>query len=101
MPKEIERPESSIPTTNLFLARLEREDCEALTREAKIVTLKFRRRVILQDTSVDAVYFPLTCMFSLLVTSADGKPQMERLSERRAWWEQRRFFRRRTLSDLI
>jgi CRP-like cAMP-binding protein len=76
MPKPIERPESSIPATNLVLARLEREDYDALVGASKIVRLKFRRRVIQQDSQVDAVYFPLTCMFSLLVTSND-KPQME------------------------
>ena len=44
--------------------------------EAKIVSLKFRKRLIAQDERVAAVYFPLTCMFSLLVTT-NGKPQME------------------------
>jgi CRP-like cAMP-binding protein len=76
MSRQPERPESSIPATNLFLARLEPEDYDALIRESKIVTLKFRRRVFDQDARVDAVYFPLTCMFSLLVTAA-GQPQME------------------------
>jgi CRP-like cAMP-binding protein len=76
MAKQTERPESSTPTTNLFLARLEREDYDALIRESKIVSLKFRRRVLHQDARVEAVYFPLTCMFSLLVTS-NGQPQME------------------------
>ncbi|MGD0436968.1 MAG: Crp/Fnr family transcriptional regulator [Bryobacteraceae bacterium] len=32
--------------------------------------------MLLQDARVDAVYFPLTCMFSLLVTS-DDQPRME------------------------
>jgi CRP-like cAMP-binding protein len=45
-------------------------------RVAKIVPLKYRKRVLLQDQRVDAVYFPLTCMFSLLVTQ-DEKPEME------------------------
>ena len=49
---------------------------DALMAEAKIVPLKFRKRLIAQDEPVGAVYFPLTCMFSLLVT-ADHKPQME------------------------
>jgi hypothetical protein len=38
--------------------------------------MKFRRRVIQQGARLEAVYFPLTCMFSLLVTS-NGQPQME------------------------
>ncbi len=76
MPKQPERPESSAPKTNLFLARLDPEDYAAVIRESKIVTLKFRKRVLRQDERVEAVYFPLTCMFSLLVTSRD-QPQME------------------------
>jgi CRP-like cAMP-binding protein len=77
MSRQPERAEGSTPTTNLFLARLEPEDYDALIRESRIVSLKFGRQVLQQDARVDAVYFPLTCMFSLLVTSSDGQPQME------------------------
>jgi hypothetical protein len=65
MSRQPERPESSIPATNLFLARLEPEDYDALIRESKIVTLKFRRRVFDQDARVDAVYFPLMEMATI------------------------------------
>jgi CRP-like cAMP-binding protein len=68
--------EGSDPKTNHFLARLQPEDYDALMLDAKIVSLKFRKRLVRQDERVDAVYFPLTCMFSLLVTT-DDKPQME------------------------
>jgi CRP-like cAMP-binding protein len=64
------------PRKNYFLARLQREDCDALMLAATRVSLKFGKRVLRQDEYVDAVYFPLTCMFSLLVT-ANEKPQME------------------------
>jgi len=64
------------PQTNHFLARLEPEDYDALMLGAKIVLLKYRRRRISQDERIGAVYFPITCMFSLLVTN-DGQPQME------------------------
>ena len=52
-----------IPTlkTNHLLARLQPEDYDALMLEAKIVPLKFRKRMLRQDERVDAVYFPLTC----------------------------------------
>jgi CRP-like cAMP-binding protein len=76
MAAQIHSLESTDPRRNHFLARLEKDDYTALMRVAKVVTLKFRRRVLRQDERVDAVYFPLTCMFSLLVT-ADEKPQME------------------------
>jgi CRP-like cAMP-binding protein len=61
---------------NQFLARLEQDDFEALMRVGKTVTFKLRKRILLQDGLVDAVYFPMTCMFSLLVTLRD-KPEME------------------------
>jgi hypothetical protein len=64
------------PKKNYFLARLPQDDYDALMLVGKIVPLKFRKRTLLQDDPVDAVYFPLTCMFSLLVTTND-KPQME------------------------
>lgn len=76
MTKQTPQPESPDPKQNRLLARLEPEDYEALMREAKIVPLKFRKQLARQDERVDAVYFPLTAMISLLVTS-DGQPQME------------------------
>src|SRR5258708_1610058 len=76
MTKRAPRPEKSDPRKNYFLARLQPEDYDALIRVSKIVPLKFRKRLLLQDEPVDAVYFPLTCMFSLLVTTV-GEPQME------------------------
>ncbi len=75
MPK-LSAPQSCDPRANRLLARLEPADYEALILEAKVVTLKFRERLLLQDKPVEAIYFPLTCMFSLLVT-ADGTPPME------------------------
>ncbi|MEO5926497.1 MAG: Crp/Fnr family transcriptional regulator [Bryobacteraceae bacterium] len=58
------------------MARLVPSDYAALMAEAEIVSLKFRKKMLEQDAPVDAVYFPLTCMFSLLVT-IDDQPQLE------------------------
>src|SRR4051812_44458389 len=71
-------PVSSLsdPRRNHFLARLAPQDYEALMANAEIVSLKFRRKMLEQDAVVDAVYFPITCMFSLLVT-IDDEPQLE------------------------
>ena len=76
MPKQTPPSAKPDPRTNHFLARLDKEDYDELMREAKIVTLKFGKRIINQDARIEAVYFPITCMFSLLVTN-DGEPQME------------------------
>ena len=76
MPKQPRQPETFDPKSNRLLARLEAVDFDALMLQAKIVPLKFRKLLHRQDDRVDAVYFPLTCMVSLLV-SADGQPRME------------------------
>ncbi|HYW47271.1 MAG TPA: Crp/Fnr family transcriptional regulator [Bryobacteraceae bacterium] len=76
MPRQTLQPESGDPKTNRLLARLEPGDYHALMLEAKVIPLKFRKMLLRQDERVDAVYFPLTCMVSLLVTS-DGEPRME------------------------
>jgi CRP-like cAMP-binding protein len=70
------KPMQMDPTMNGLLARLEREDYDALMLHAKIVVLKFRARLVSQDGNIDAVYFPLSSMVSLLVTT-DGRPQVE------------------------
>jgi CRP-like cAMP-binding protein len=76
MTKPAAPPEILEPRRNNLLALLEPADYEALMLHAKIVPLKFRKRLIRQDERIEAVYFPLTAMVSLLVTS-DGQPQME------------------------
>jgi hypothetical protein len=76
MAEQTQQPTRADPRTNRLLARLEQEDYKALMRVAQVVPLKFRKRLLRQDERVDAVYFPLTCMISLLVTAGD-KPQME------------------------
>ena len=76
MTKQAGQPSIFHPRLNRLLAKLEREDYDALMLGAKIVSLKFRKRLVRQDERVDAVYFPLTAMVSLLVTT-DGEPQME------------------------
>ena len=64
------------PKTNRLLATFELEDYDALLADAQIISLKFHKELHKQDQQVDAVYFPLTAMVSLIVAT-DGKPQME------------------------
>jgi hypothetical protein len=62
MAKQSSGLSSSDPRTNLFLASLHSDDLNALMQEAKIVSLKYRKRILRQDQQVDAVYFPsLAC----------------------------------------
>jgi CRP-like cAMP-binding protein len=73
MTKKTDSPD---PKANRILQQLDSEDYDFLMARAKVVVLKFRKRLYGQDAPVDAVYFPLTCMVSLLVSS-DGQPRME------------------------
>jgi CRP-like cAMP-binding protein len=64
------------PKANRLLSALEPADYDALIRRTKLVAFKFRKRLYRQDAAIDAVYFPITCMISLLVADRHGKPQM-------------------------
>src|SRR5579871_1420275 len=64
------------PKTNCLLAGLAAEDYDALMTQAKVVPLKFRKRLLRQDERIEVVYFPITSMVSLLVTTND-EPHME------------------------
>jgi CRP-like cAMP-binding protein len=72
----VNRLESPDPKTNRLLARLASADYLAVMQAAQIVTLKYRKRIHRQEAPVDAVYFPISCMFSLLVAD-NGQPQLE------------------------
>jgi hypothetical protein len=76
MTNQISQQDGFSPKTNLLLAKLEPKDYDAVMQEARVVALKFRKRLYQQDKSIEAVYFPITCMVSLLVSN-DGQPQME------------------------
>lgn len=76
MTKQKQLKEHPDPKTNRILQKLNAEDYDALMARAKVVPLKFRQLLYRQDEPVDAVYFPLTCMVSLLVSS-DGEARME------------------------
>jgi CRP-like cAMP-binding protein len=65
------------PKDNLLLAELDTEDFEALIAKSRVVSLKLDRRLYYQDDPVDAVYFPLTCMVSLLVSTTGKQPRLE------------------------
>jgi CRP-like cAMP-binding protein len=62
---------SADPRKNRILAALEPEDYEALIADAEVVSLKLERRIYKQDERIDAIYFPVTCMVSLLVGSEE------------------------------
>jgi CRP-like cAMP-binding protein len=76
MTKQIPPQDGFDPKMNRLLARLEPADYAALMKQAKVVSLKLRKNLFQQDKRIDAVYFPITCMVSLLVSS-DGQPRME------------------------
>lgn len=61
---------------NHLLGKLSPGDYSGLMAKAKLVSLEFGQRLYQQDETIDAVYFPLTTMVSLLVTSKQ-KPRIE------------------------
>jgi CRP-like cAMP-binding protein len=71
MSPQTQKQRDTDPRGNLLLASLDREDYEILMRDAKVVPLKFRRRLYRQDDPIDFVYFPITSMVSLLVSTTD------------------------------
>ncbi|HXI43515.1 MAG TPA: Crp/Fnr family transcriptional regulator [Bryobacteraceae bacterium] len=76
MTKQTQQQESPDPKTNRILKELNAEDRNALVARGKVVQLKFGKCLYRQDEPIGAVYFPLSCMVSLLV-SLNGKMQME------------------------
>src|SRR5438093_3952654 len=61
---------------NHLLASLSADDYEALTRHGRVISLKYAKQLYLQKDPIDCVYFPLTCVVSLLVGVTDG-PKVE------------------------
>jgi CRP-like cAMP-binding protein len=64
------------PKLNSILAKLDKADYDGLIAHAKVVSLRFRKRMFRQDEPIDAVYFPLTSMVSLLVSSDEPKLEL-------------------------
>src|ERR1044072_6967610 len=57
---------------NRLLALLPAAEREHLRRQAEIVPLRHGFPAIVPDRSIKAVYFPLTCLLSLVTTMEDG-----------------------------
>jgi CRP-like cAMP-binding protein len=57
---------------NRLLALLPAAEVEALRRHAEVVSLRHGRHVIVPDEPIRDVYFPLTCLLSLVTTMEDG-----------------------------
>jgi CRP-like cAMP-binding protein len=70
--KRIEPDISADPRLNRLLAALGPADYEAFIADATVVSLRLNNRLFRQDEHVNAVFFPLTCMVSVLAGPADG-----------------------------
>ena len=58
MTKQPQRRRTPTPKPTVFWPRLEPEDYDALMREAKVVPLKFRKRLLRQDERSMPFIFP-------------------------------------------
>ena len=72
----IQKVKIPAPKVNRLLAKLQPEDYEALMLVAKVVPLKYRKRLFLQDGPVEAIFFPINCTISLVIAK-NGHPQLE------------------------
>ena len=57
---------------NRLLTLLPPAELEDLRRQAEVVTLRHGNHVIIPDEPIRDVYFPLTCLLSLVTTMEDG-----------------------------
>ena len=57
---------------NRLLALLPPEDRDALRRHAEVVSLRHGHHAIVPDEPIQHVYFPLTCLLSMVTTMEDG-----------------------------
>lgn len=57
---------------NRLLALLPASDLDTLRRHAEVVSLRHGYHVIVPDEPINEVYFPLTCLLSLVTTMEDG-----------------------------
>lgn len=76
MARKPELPTQFDPTMNRILANLAPADYEEVMAVGKVVILKFHKRLFKEDDPIDVIYFPLTSMVSLLVSSEDPKLEM-------------------------
>lgn len=70
------------PRLNLLLRQLDPAVYDALVSKGKVVAVKLRQHLHQQNAMVDAVYFPLTCMVSLIVmTDTDQQVELATLGK--------------------
>jgi CRP-like cAMP-binding protein len=57
---------------NRLLAMLPAAELEAISRHAEVVSLRHGHHAIIPDEPIRDIYFPLTCLLSLVTTMEDG-----------------------------
>lgn len=72
MPNRNEPDIAVDPRINGLIGALEPADYDAFMSDAKMVLLPLHTRLFRRDGQVDAIYFPVTCMVSVLAGPADG-----------------------------
>lgn len=76
MAKKPELSQQFDPRLNRILASLEPAEYDELMAAGKVVILKFHKLLLKEDEAIDVIYFPLTAMISLLVSSEEPKLEM-------------------------
>jgi CRP-like cAMP-binding protein len=60
------------PAENRLLALLPAAELDTLRRHAEVVSLRHGHHAIIPDEPIQDVYFPLTCLLSMVTTMEDG-----------------------------
>lgn len=66
------RPPAELLKQNLLLRNLDGSDASQVSESGRIVRLQLREKVYEADTEIDIVYFPLTCVLSVVAEMQDG-----------------------------
>jgi CRP-like cAMP-binding protein len=70
--RPIRTEDTQDPRTNRLLAALDPAEYATLAADAKVVSFKLKKRLYRLDDPIDAVYFPMNCMASVLSGTKDN-----------------------------
>jgi CRP-like cAMP-binding protein len=72
LPNQNEPDLTAHPRVNGLIGALQPADYEAFMAKAEVVPMPLHTQLFCRDGQVDAIYFPVTCMVSVLAGPADG-----------------------------
>ena len=71
-PLQKNRPTAELLEQNLLLRHLTAQDRDEILRDGEIVHLELRQTIYDANAEIDRVYFPITCVLSVVAEMHDG-----------------------------